>query len=588
MPLILKTAWDACPGYPRPSKYHRVNCRVVTADRRAVKPKAGSILVWMFLAIALLPSAWLAWRFRAMPQLGAYHDDAIYLVSAKALASHGGYRILSLPEKPFQTKYPPVFPLLLSMIWRLDARFPENLPKVTALCWSLLPLYVFLVFRVLRRWSLSRMEAAGICALTALSPHVVLSGLMTMSELAFGVLLMTTLLLLERSMIKAGVAIAALAGLAGGLAFLTRTQAIALLMSAAAVLLWRRRWLQAAVFSLVFGVFAAGWFLWTHAHAYTGADPVTLYYVDYARYYLASVHWIDIPLFVQTNLDSMATATARLLFATWELDVPSRMFAWVVAIAAASGIRRMVARSGQAHFAMFSLASFLMFVPWNWPPNERYLLPLLPAIAAGFYRELRHFFELCRMNLAGSLPHRVFASALIVLGAVVCAAIPYRNIRGVLLDLPDVLENYRGIFQARQPAYSWIRENAPADARVLTYDDPLMYLYTGRSGYQMPMPHWITYAGTPDRSDAYFKTSPDFMQEHRLSYALVTVGDFRRDLQEDGRRAMIAALRDQRLFDQEFTSAGAGVFKLKPRLNAGLARPGAWWAQVRDSLSATQ
>jgi len=176
----------------------------------------------------------------------------------------------------------------------LDPQFPENLPKVTALCWSLLPLYVLLVFRLLRQWGLSQIEAAGICALTALSPHVVLSGLMTMSELAFGVLLMTTLLL-ERSMTKAGVAITALAGLAGGLAFLTRTQGIALLISAAVVLPWRKRWLQDAVFSLVFGVFAAGWFLWTHAHAYAGADPVTIYYVDYGRFYLASVHWIDIP-----------------------------------------------------------------------------------------------------------------------------------------------------------------------------------------------------------------------------------------------------------------------------------------------------
>jgi hypothetical protein len=542
----------------------------------------------MFLACALLPSAWLAWRFRAMPQLGAYHDDAVYLVSAKALASHSGYRILSLPERPFQTKYPPVFPLFLSTIWRLDPQFPENLPKVTALCWSLLPLYVFLVFRLLRQWGLSQIEAAGICALTALSPHVVLSGLMTMSELAFGVLLMTTLLLLERSMTKAGVAITALAGLAGGLAFLTRTQGIALLISAAVVLLWRKRWLQAAVFSLVFGVFAVGWFLWTHAHAYAGADPVAIYYVDYGRFYLASVHWIDIPRFVQTNLDSMTTATCRLLFATSELNLPSRMFAWVVAIAAASGIRRMVARCGQAHFAMFSLASFLMFVPWNWPPNERYLLPLWPAIATGFYLELRHFFELCRMNLAGSLAHRVFAAALILVGAVVCAAIPYRNIRGVLVDLPDVLENYRVISQARQPGYSWIRENTPAKGQVLTYDDPLMYLYTGRSGYAMPILHWITYDGTPERSDAYFKTSADFMQEHQLTYALITAGDFRRDLQADGQRAMIAALHDQRLFEEEFTSPGAGVFKLKPRLNAGLSRPGAWWAQVRDSLPPTQ
>jgi hypothetical protein len=542
----------------------------------------------MLLASALLPSAWLAWRFRAMPQLGAYHDDAVYLVSAKALASHSGYRILSLPEKPFQTKYPPVFPLLLSMIWRLDPHFPENLPKVTALCWSLLPLYVFLVFRVLRQWGLSRSEAAGICVLTALSPHVVLSGLMTMSELAFGVLLMVTLLLLERSMTGPRVAMAALAGMAGGLAFLTRTQGIALLIGATVVLLWRRRWLQAAIFSLVFGVLAAAWFLWTHTHAYTGADPVTIYYVDYARFYLASVHASDIPRFVQANLDSMATATARLLFATSGLDLASRMFAWVVAIAAASGIRRMVARSGQIHFAMFSLLSFLMFVAWNWPPNERYLLPLWPAIAVGFYLELRHFFDLCRINLAGGLPHRVFASALILLGTLVCAAIPYRNIRGVLLDLPDVLEDYRRISEARQPGYSWIRANSPAGAQVLTYDDPLMYLYTGRSGYAMPILHWITYAGTPERSDAYFKTAADFMQEHQLSYALVTAGDFRRDLQGDGRRAMTAALGDQRLFDEQFTSPSASVFKLKPRLDAGLSRPGAWWAQVRDSVPATQ
>ena len=104
----------------------------------------------------------------------------------------------------------------------------------------------------------------------------------------------------------------------------------------------------------------------------------------------------------------------------------------------------------------------------------------------------------------------------------------------------------------------------------------------------MPILHWITYAGTPERSDAYFKTAADFMQEHQLSYALVTAGDFRRDLQGDGRRAMTAALRDQRFFDEQFTSPGASVFKLKPRLDAGLSRPGAWWTQVRDSVPATQ
>src|SRR5215472_14975683 len=114
------------------------------------------ILVGVTLAAALAPGAWIAWRFRAMPEVGAYHDDAVYLVSAKSLAGNSGYRILSLPERPFQTKYPPVLPFLLSLIWRLDPRFPENLPKVTALCWSLLPLYLFLVYRFLRAWGLNR------------------------------------------------------------------------------------------------------------------------------------------------------------------------------------------------------------------------------------------------------------------------------------------------------------------------------------------------------------------------------------------------------------------------------------------------
>ena len=40
------------------------------------------LAIALFL-LALVPSAWLAWRSRDMPQLGQYHDDGIYWVSAK-------------------------------------------------------------------------------------------------------------------------------------------------------------------------------------------------------------------------------------------------------------------------------------------------------------------------------------------------------------------------------------------------------------------------------------------------------------------------------------------------------------------------
>ena len=65
----------------------------------------------ILLALFLLPSGLAAWYYREMPQFGEYHDDAIYFVTAKAIAERGEYRIISLPGEPWQTKYPPVYPM---------------------------------------------------------------------------------------------------------------------------------------------------------------------------------------------------------------------------------------------------------------------------------------------------------------------------------------------------------------------------------------------------------------------------------------------------------------------------------------------
>ena len=73
-----------------------------------------------------------------MPHLGFYHDDSIYWVSGRSLAMGDGYRIQSLPGQPYQTKYPPLYPALLAGIWKLDPRFPANLPLATLFSWLLL------------------------------------------------------------------------------------------------------------------------------------------------------------------------------------------------------------------------------------------------------------------------------------------------------------------------------------------------------------------------------------------------------------------------------------------------------------------
>jgi hypothetical protein len=75
------------------------------------------------------------------PAVGTFHDDGIYAVTAKALATGRGYRIVSLPSQMPQTKYPFLFPALLAVVWRMFPRFPQNLiwlklvPLGCALAW---------------------------------------------------------------------------------------------------------------------------------------------------------------------------------------------------------------------------------------------------------------------------------------------------------------------------------------------------------------------------------------------------------------------------------------------------------------------
>src|SRR5438046_7882165 len=69
--------------------------------------------------------------FRSPRLVGLHHDDAVYAITARALADGHGYRLTNLPGEPPQTKYPPVLPGLLAATWNLVPDFPANLPWLT-------------------------------------------------------------------------------------------------------------------------------------------------------------------------------------------------------------------------------------------------------------------------------------------------------------------------------------------------------------------------------------------------------------------------------------------------------------------------
>jgi len=121
------------------------------------------IAVWLAAVAAIWVVAWLA------PGIGLYHDDAVYLVTAKALALGHGYTIDSLPVPIPQTKYPPVFPAILALFTLVseNAQWLKLLPVLSGLGW------LYLTWRLLVKMGASTNGALFLVGLTAASPMVV-------------------------------------------------------------------------------------------------------------------------------------------------------------------------------------------------------------------------------------------------------------------------------------------------------------------------------------------------------------------------------------------------------------------------------
>src|SRR5215467_20398 len=191
-------------------------------------------------APALAPSAWLAWSWRAMPHLGLHHDDTIYLASAKSLAEGHGYRIASLPGEPFQTKYPPVLPLLLAAVWKVAPEFPENLNFAMLLAWLMIVPYLLCMRAVFRFFQFGEREVWMLTLLAASHPVICLLSTVVMSDLLFLALFLMGLLLAERALQSNEPNwLACLSGVIVGLAYLTRTAALPALVTCPLCFLYR-------------------------------------------------------------------------------------------------------------------------------------------------------------------------------------------------------------------------------------------------------------------------------------------------------------------------------------------------------------
>lgn len=524
---------------------------------------------FLILLGALAPSVYLAFHLRAMAHLGFYHDDSIYWTSARSLGEGRGYHISSLPGEPYQTKYTPIYPALLAIIWKLNPNFPSNLPAATMLAWSLFPPYLAVVWLMLGQLGFSGWRRQALWLFSALSPVAVVFSFSLMPELLFVPLFLGSILLAEKAVDQPAARwLPLLAGLLGALAYLTKSIAGPLIISVPACFLLRRRFRSAALFIVAMLPAPLIWQAWMSRHVSHATDLATLYYTNYVGYQLYNVPWRDLPIVVWHNFDLYLMGVGKLL--TFDVPYGSKHLERIVAVAAIVGCVRLARRTGKLQYPFVAVVMSGLMLVWHDMPDQRVVFPLYPLLAAGLWTEIENVCRALRLSWRKpSFADRTAAFAGAGVIATFATFVVFTTMFGLFHFLPGLFDAYRAGLESRRPAYEWIARNTPADAAIFAYDDPMVYLYTGRKALGLPLPPKLQYHEDDAGMDRLVDSIPEFASEHGLSYVLLTPDDFYRDLRERGEQRERAAMGKEH---PVFSSAGAAIYQLSGRPAVASAR----------------
>jgi hypothetical protein len=418
--------------------------------------RSSPAIVLILAAILLAPSYWVALH---TPATGIYHDDSLYLITAKALAEGRGYTIESTPQAMPQTKYPVLFPALLAIVWKLSPQFPANLiyfkliPLLATLIWLVLS------FHLLKRQTGNALFAAGVIALTASSSTVVFLSSAVLSETTFAALTTGSLMLWLRHQRTGKQSDLVLAAALAAAAFHTRTIGITVIGAGLAALLLSKKYRAAFEFGLVCVTATLPWFIWQFIHR--GAyDP----YLSQANYYtkyniLLSFSWGQ----------KIQIALKNLLFLPFSLqalfDQPWAAVLGVVAIPFA--IRGVYLAKLPLVVRAFIWFTIGIIVLWAWPPL-RFLIPVLPVLIWAVW-----------MGVPGKFRPLFLVIILILFWVSSYACLKYSK-QALSTGLWYPLKHSQNAWRDFERQLDWIKQNTEQHSLIQSNVDPTIYLFTGR------------------------------------------------------------------------------------------------------------
>lgn len=477
-------------------------------------------------------------------RFGDYSDDGIYVTAAKALATGQGYRIISLPHEKPQTQVPPFYPFLLSLIWRVYPQFPQNLGLMMML--SVIATVGFLAFSyryLVKQNYATRWQALIIVSFAAINWRTMLHASSVMSDTMYALLSVCALYFAERyekerTSWVTGVG----AGAAIGLAFLTRSSGITLLVAVAAYYVWRRQLKRASLPIAVASLFVLAWVGWTYANQSNAEGINAAYYSSYARGYSQVISDLqslnDTSIFVTwltvvgTNILLLIIGSIPLACLGLRYDLPqiilvSLVLTTVILIAAGfvrqcwKGIRLLYI------YLSFYLALYLVHPGLAY---DRYLLPIVPFLLFFLVSEINKPISLVREELrSGKQLAKRISAAFIASSLVISIGIAIFSNWFAIYESLGSLKKIASQALEGEEAIEWIKIHTDPSDVLICNRDTIYYLYTGRKAtpsFQLSMLDSIPYQSREPDFSELTRMFLNVINESNGRYLILNESDF--------------------------------------------------------------
>ncbi len=424
------------------------------------------------------------------PYIGDGYDDSVYVGLSKDIAAGRGYVRGLVPGDPPASKYPPGWPLILSVVWFFSSDFPANAVgfKAVTVLFSLgLAIVVFY-------WLLWRGESLGkswvIAVLTLFHPYVFQYGTSVFSEIPFAFFSVLAIWAVERYMAVQQVRWrdAVFPVVAVAFSLYMRMFGLALVLSVVLFLLihkkHRRQGGYFGVLALVLILPLLIYFLsLSHAVGDYGQELLLksieqpelgrANLMDFVARIIRNTHSVLLAGLPGMILPSQISLTHINMREALRVGAPVPLLDDLLAVLTITAV--LVPIVLRRNLLDWYVAIYLgMILVWPWEPT-RFLVPLVPLLylyAFSFFEKF-DLFRLFKKNELKIVVKRVlfaFVAVFIVFNVIG----QYKYGRGArIAETPK-------IWRARQRVFDWIEKNTSKDDVLASMSDYQLYLYANR------------------------------------------------------------------------------------------------------------